>query len=94
MATAAGDAVSPPPGGIVKYDVLDEVFPRQLYVVVEMGDTLRRSQPLGIYKIEGRRLIICDVTITQRTMAGLPVGEPDYEWPTEFSGDCYGLDRN
>ena len=83
-----------PQGGIVKYDVLDEVFPRQLYVVVEMGDTLRRSQPLGIYKIEGRRLIICDVTITQRTMAGLPVGEPDYEWPTEFSGDCYGLDRN
>ena len=48
----------------------------------------------GIYKIEARRLIICDVTETQRTIGGLPIGEPRYTWPTEFSGDCYGLYRD
>ncbi|MDE2773535.1 MAG: hypothetical protein OXI46_07495 [Gemmatimonadota bacterium] len=90
----AGETLMPPSGGILKYDVLNEVFPKQLYVIVEVGDTLRRRMPLGIYKIEARRLIICDVTGTQRSIGGFPIGEPRYTWPTEFSGDCYGLDRN
>ena len=90
----SGETLKPPSGGILKYDVLDEVFPKQLYVIVETGDTLQRRMPLGIYKIEARRLIICGVTETQRTIGGLPIGEPRYSWPTEFSGDCYGLDRD
>ena len=92
LATAS-DTVSPPPGSLLKYEVLDEVFPKQLYMVIESGDTLRRRHPLGIYKIDGRRLVICEVGITQQAIGGIPFGEPDYEWPSEFSGDCFGLDR-
>ena len=94
IVTPAGDVASSLPGGTLKYDVLDEVYPKQLYMVVEMGDTLQHREPLGIYKIEGGRLVICQPRVTQRTISFIPVGEPSYEWPTEFRGDCYGLDRS
>ena len=95
MVDGDGDTVALPEGASMSYDVLNEVFPRQLYWVFEMGDTLRRREPLGIYKIEGRRLIICNVKVTQQTMGGIfPIGEPNYTWPTDFAGDCFGLNRN
>lgn len=94
VVTASGEAVVPPENGILKYDVLDEVYPKRLYMQLAMGDTLRRQLPLGIYKIERGRLVICDVKATQQTIAFLPIGQPSYEWPTDFTGDCYGLDRS
>lgn len=90
----SGDAVVPSEGGILRYDVLDEVYPKRLYLQLAMGDTLRRQMPLGIYKIERGRLVICDVKATQEAIAFIPIGEPTYEWPTDFTGDCYGLDRS
>ena len=93
VVSARGDTLTPPEGGNVRYDVLDEVYPKRLFLVLAMGDTLRRQHPLGIYKIENGRLVMCDVNASQATIGGFPVGEPSYEWPTNFTGDCYGLDR-
>lgn len=53
-----------------------------------------RKQPGRSWGGKSRRLTICDATETQRTIGGFPIGEPRYTWPTEFSGDCYGLDRD
>ena len=94
ITTDAG-AVSPSlADATLEYEVLDEVYPRQLHAVFAMGDTLRHREPIGIYKIDQGRLVICPVTVTQRTISGFPIGEPSYEWPSEFSGNCYGLDRS
>ena len=35
-----------------------------------------------------------DILRGSSSSGGLPIDEPEYTWPTEFSGDCYGLDRN
>ncbi len=34
-----------------------------------------------------------ELKTTQQATGFIPIGEPDYEWPTDFTGDCYGLDR-
>lgn len=93
IVTANGDTVAAPEGGTLKYEVLDELYPHRLYVQLARGDASRQL-PLGIYKIERGRLVICDVKATQGTIGFIPIGEPDYEWPTDFTGDCYGLDRS
>lgn len=53
MVSSGGDSVSSIPGGpSVGYETLDEVYPMQLYMVLEMDDR-RRREPLGICEIEG-----------------------------------------
>ena len=80
--------------GRMEFDVLTEVDPDQLYLRFFQGDSLLAKVPFGIYKIESNRLVVCNVATRQSTIAGtLPVGDPTYEWPKTFSGDCYALDR-
>jgi len=92
IVSSGADSVSSIPGGpSVRYETLDEVYPMQLYMVLEMEDR-RRREPLGIYKIERGRLVICPTKVFQRTYSVFPIGEPRHEWPTEFRGNCYALD--
>jgi hypothetical protein len=77
----------------LEFETLEEVDPRQLYMVFVLGDSLRRRMPLGIYKIENGRLVICPAKGSQPTFGFVPFGEPTFEWPTEFAGDCFALER-
>ena len=43
----SGDAVAPPDGAILKYDVRDEVFPKRLYLQLEVGDYGATPDPAG-----------------------------------------------
>jgi hypothetical protein len=78
----------------LEYEVLNEVEPPRLSMVFLLGDSIRRPMPLGVYKIENGRLVICMATSTQPTLGVIPFGEPTFEWPTEFTGDCFTLDRS
>jgi len=77
---------------VPKWQAVTEIEPHQLYALAEMENEVRRI-PIGIYKIEGDRLILRRVQTFQRTVGGLPFGEPRYEMPTDFSGVVEVLSR-
>ena len=80
-------------GATFEYEVLNEVDPKQLYWVLVLGDSVRHRAPLGIYKIENGRLVVCMVQSSQPVIGLIPFGKPSFEWPSGFSGDCFALDR-
>ncbi|MCB1197192.1 MAG: hypothetical protein KDK51_02375 [Deltaproteobacteria bacterium] len=71
---------------IVKYENIPEVSPKQLYSVVEIGEKIERT-PLGIYKIEGKKLIVGQVVTYYNTISMIPIGVSRYEMPKDFTGE-------
>lgn len=76
------------------YDALPELEPPQLWIRLLENDSVLIRVPVGIYKIENRRLVICEVVRYRRSVMGVPLGPVvRVEWPKTFSGDCIVLDR-
>ena len=78
----------------LEYEVVNELSPARLSMVFVLGDSIRRAMPLGIYKIENERLVICMAEASQPLIGVIPYGEPTFDWPAEFTGDCFALDRS
>lgn len=77
--------VSPNENISTKYESITEIEPYQLYVTVEFEGKIERM-PLGIYKIENRKLIIGKPFEYHRTIGVIDVGVSRYEIPKDFSG--------
>lgn len=78
----------------MEYEAIPELEPPQLWVRLLRADSVGGRIPLGTYKIEGGRLIICEAGSLHRAILGVPIGTLlRHEWPKTFSGDCLALDR-
>jgi len=68
-----------------KYEIVTEVEPHQLYNVLTVDDRSEKM-PMGIFKVEGNKLIIRQSTEIHRTLGGFDMGVLRYEIPEDFSG--------
>lgn len=93
MRDGAGNDFTDSSEGHLEYHALPEVSPMQLYLKVNDGTEIKSKMPFGIYKFENGKLVICQAIGSQRTMYGIPLGRATYEFPKEFSGDCFALER-
>lgn len=67
------------------WEVVNEVEPHQLYITIEVDGKSERM-PFGIYKIEGKKLILRQPNVYERTYGGFSVGISRVEMPKDFSG--------
>jgi hypothetical protein len=69
----------------ITWEAITEVEPHQVYITMTSEDKTERV-PLGIYKIENRKLILREPITYHRTLGGLDMGISRYEIPKDFSG--------
>ena len=69
----------------IKYEAITEVEPNQLYIIFTDENKSHRA-PLGIFKIENRKLILREAIEFHRTVGGFDMGVSRYEMPKDFSG--------
>jgi len=69
----------------ILYEIVDEVDPHQLYLVLT-GQKRSERIPFGIYKIENGKLIIRSVNEIHRSLGRFDMGVVRYEIPTDFNG--------
>ena len=69
----------------ITWEAITEVEPHQVYITMTAEDKTERI-PLGIYKIENRKLILREPITYHRTLGGLDMGISRYEIPKDFSG--------
>lgn len=91
--SSPGEDLSAPAGVRVMYSQLAEVEPHLLYMKLFKGDELVEKVPFAIYKFEAGKLVVCLAKEFRTTMAGIPLGSPRYEFPREFTGACFALER-
>jgi len=69
----------------LSYETVTEIEPHQLYMVMSAGGSSWK-EPIGIYKIEGNKLILRRVTEFHRTLGGFDMGVSRVEMPEDFNG--------
>ncbi len=72
----------------VKYEVITSVTPSQIYFSTtgRKGEVIR--VPMGIYKIQGNKMVIAYAKHFERTLNGIPFGGISrVEIPKDFSGE-------
>ena len=69
----------------LSYEAITEIEPYQLYMVMHAGGSSWK-EPIGIYKVEGNKLILRRVTEFHRTLGGFDMGVSRVEMPKDFSG--------
>src|SRR5205823_3109268 len=85
--------LSPPAGVRLEYSELAEVTPKQLYLKLFKNGELVEKIPFAIYKFEAGKLVLCQTKEFRSTLGGIPIGQSRYEFPTEFTGGCFALER-
>ncbi len=70
---------------MLDYEAITEVEPHQLYVILEDGEKSERL-PLGIYKIEGKKMIFKESIEYHKAIGLIDMGTSRYEMPKDFSG--------
>jgi len=70
-----------------KFDLVNSVEPKQIYMIVDHDGELKRY-PFGIYDIKGDKLIIGVATVYEKTYGGISFGGVTRsEFPKDFSGE-------
>lgn len=69
----------------LSYEAVTEIEPHQLYMVMHAGGTSWK-EPIGIYKVEGNKLILRRVAEFHRTLGGFDMGVSRVEMPQDFGG--------
>lgn len=78
-------AIKAEDGVEAKWEVIDQVSPKQLYVNVSVGEKNTRT-PHGIFKITDGKLIIREVRTYYNTISGIKMSVSRHEVPKDFSG--------
>ncbi len=70
-----------------KYLVDKSNYPFKIYLIIKYHNR-NTKVPMGIYKIENDRLMICYVISKKKTLYGKPVGSVEYVFPESFGKNC------
>ena len=77
----------------VEYYPEEQVYPKKLYLKFLRRDEVLVKAPFAVYKLAHSRLVLCLASSYQTTLGGIALGTPRYEFPKDFSGECFSCGK-